>query len=46
MFSILRSEENAKFIGIFLHLGYWAVFGAVNPLQIDSGMKRKMFIMI
>lgn len=46
MFEIIRSEENAKLIGIFLHLSYWAVFGGVNPLQIDSGMKKKMFLII
>ncbi len=33
-------------IGVFLHLTYWAVFGGVNPLQIDSSMKKKMFLMI
>lgn len=46
MFDILRSEENAKFIGVFLHLVYWAIFGGVNPIQIDSSTKKKMFLMI
>lgn len=46
MFNIIKSEENAKFIGIFLHLAYWAVFGGVNPLQIDLNMKKKMFLMV
>lgn len=46
MFEIIRSEQNAKFIGVFLHLTYWAVFGGVNPIQIDTSMKKKMFLMI
>jgi hypothetical protein len=46
MFETIKSEENAKFIGVFLHLSNWIVFGGVNPIQIDASMKKKMFLMI
>lgn len=42
----MRSEENAKMIGVFLHLAYWSIFGGVNPIQVDRGMKRKMYTMM
>ena len=35
-----------KFIGVFLHLSYWCIFGGVNPIQIESSMKKKMYIMM
>jgi len=34
MFSTIRSESMVKFIGVFLHLAYWCIFGGVNPIQI------------
>jgi hypothetical protein len=43
---MIKSEENAKFIGVFLHLAYWAILGNVNPIQIDRNMKKKMYIMM
>ena len=46
MFEIIKSEENVKFIGVFLHLSYWSVFGGVNPVQIDLTTKKKMFLII
>ena len=46
MFEIIRSESNAKMIGVFLHLAYWCIFGGVNPIQIESTMKKKMYIMM
>lgn len=46
MFGILRSESMVKFIGVFLHLAYWCIFGGVNPIQIESAMKKKMYIMM
>jgi hypothetical protein len=45
-FGIVKSEENAKFIGVFLHLAYWSIFGGVNPIQVDRLMKRKMYTMM
>lgn len=33
-------------IGVFLHLAYWCIFGGVNPIQIESTMKKKMYIMM
>lgn len=45
-FEIAKSEENAKFIGVFLHLAYWSIFGGVNPIQVDQLMKRKMYTMM
>ena len=46
MFTLLRSDNNAKFIGVFLHLAYWSVFGAVNPIQVENSTKKKMYLMI
>lgn len=46
MFGVLRSESMVKFIGVFLHLAYWCIFGGVNPIQIESAMKKKMYIMM
>ena len=45
-FEMIRSEENAKLIGVFLHLAYWSVFGGVNPIQVDQLMKKKMYTMM
>lgn len=33
-------------IGVLLHLCYWCIFGGVNPIQIDSAVKKKMYILI
>ena len=46
MFDLIKSDENVKFIGVFLHLSYWSVFGGVNPVQIELSTKKKMFLMI
>ena len=46
MFELLKSDENVKFIGVFMHLSYWSVFGGVNPVQVDLSTKKKMFLMI
>ena len=40
VFSILGSDEMAKFVGIFSHFAYWNVFGQVNAIQIDSLAKK------
>jgi hypothetical protein len=42
----VKSEENAKLIGVFLHLAYWSIFGGVNPIQVDRLVKRKMYTMM
>jgi len=46
VFEIVKSEENAKFIGVFMHLAYWSIFGGVNPIQVDQLMKKKMYTMM
>lgn len=46
MFTLLRSDTNAKFIGVVLHLAYWSVFGVVNPIQVEVSTKKKMYLMI
>ena len=46
MYALLKLEQFAKFIGIFLHFAYWIVFGAVNPIPIDLKMKQKMYFIM
>lgn len=45
-FSLIKSEEMAKFIGIFCHLSYWLVFGHVNPIELDNVAKKQMFVQL
>lgn len=46
VFNMLKSEEMAKFVGIFLHFSYWQVFGSVSPVQIDPALKHQMFLVM
>ena len=45
-FNLIKSEEMAKFIGIFAHLAYWLVFGHVNPIELDNVSKKQMFVQL
>ena len=31
-------------MGVFLHFAYWSIFGNVNPLNIDTSLKKQMYL--
>lgn len=33
-----------KLMGVFLHFAYWSIFGNVNPLNIDTSLKKQMYL--
>lgn len=41
-FSLLKSDDVAKLVGIMSHFVYWSVFGGFNQLQIDNYHMDKM----
>jgi hypothetical protein len=41
-FSLLKTDEMAKLVGIMAHFVYWSVFGGFNPLHIDNYHMDKM----
>ena len=34
----------SRLIGVLMHFSYWLIFGNVNPINIDSALKKQMYL--